>query len=126
MSRRRIGAWGEERFMQHLQEQGYQILARNWRVPEGEVDLVEQDGDTIAFVEVKTRTTHEYGGQRIVLRLLNATVFNKLPGRILNLMICWMHHGASMSLPLIGPLQGTSRGLNIMLMLSIVREISCD
>jgi putative endonuclease len=61
MSRRQIGAWGEERAMQHLQSQGYLILARNWRVPEGEVDLVAQDGDTIVFVEVKTRTTHEYG-----------------------------------------------------------------
>jgi putative endonuclease len=61
MDRQHIGAWGEECAMRHLHDQGYVVLARNWRAPEGEVDLVAQVGETIVFVEVKTRTTHEYG-----------------------------------------------------------------
>jgi putative endonuclease len=61
MKRHRIGAWGEEIARQYLETKGYRILARNWRTQEGEVDLVAQDGETIVFVEVKTRTSKEFG-----------------------------------------------------------------
>ena len=61
MKRHHIGAWGEEIASQYLEAKGYRILARNWRTQEGEVDLVAQDGETIVFVEVKTRTSKEFG-----------------------------------------------------------------
>jgi putative endonuclease len=61
MKRHHIGAWGEEIASQYLQTKGYRILARNWRTQEGEVDLVAQDGETVVFVEVKTRTSKEFG-----------------------------------------------------------------
>ena len=61
MKRHHIGAWGEEIASQYLEANGYQILARNWRTQEGEVDLVTQDGETIVFVEVKTRTSKDFG-----------------------------------------------------------------
>lgn len=41
--------------------QGYQILDRNWRVREGEVDLVLGAGGVVAFCEVKTRRGDAYG-----------------------------------------------------------------
>jgi putative endonuclease len=39
----------------------YVLIEKNFRVPEGEIDLVMQDGDIIVFVEVKTRTTDNFG-----------------------------------------------------------------
>lgn len=46
---------GEDLARQALQRRGYRILERNWRCRVGEVDLVAQDGDTLVFVEIKTR-----------------------------------------------------------------------
>lgn len=61
MRRRQIGEWGEAVALRHLESKGYRIRVRNWRTPEGEVDIVAQDGDTIVFVEVKARTTRDFG-----------------------------------------------------------------
>ncbi|HEY44422.1 MAG TPA: YraN family protein [Anaerolineae bacterium] len=61
MKRHHIGAWGEDIASQYLEAKGYQIRARNWRTQEGELDLVAQDGETIVFVEVKTRTSKDFG-----------------------------------------------------------------
>lgn len=38
-----------------LEARGLRVLARNWRCPYGEIDLVAEDGDELVFVEVKTR-----------------------------------------------------------------------
>ena len=43
------------------EDHGYEILERNWRRREGEVDLIVRKGRAVAFVEVKTRTTDAYG-----------------------------------------------------------------
>jgi putative endonuclease len=53
------GERGEEIAHFYLREQGYTIVARNWRVgaAKGELDLVGWEGDTLCFVEVKTRTS---------------------------------------------------------------------
>jgi putative endonuclease len=40
---------------------GYEVLERNWRRREGEVDLIVRRRRTVAFVEVKTRTTDTFG-----------------------------------------------------------------
>lgn len=51
-----LGAWGEEMAMQHLVKLGYAIMERNVKVGRYELDLIVSKGDTIAFVEVKTRS----------------------------------------------------------------------
>lgn len=56
-----LGRAGEVHAAQYLEAQGYVLLARNWRVREGELDIVAQEGDTLVFVEVKTRRTRTYG-----------------------------------------------------------------
>ncbi len=55
----RTGRRGEEDAYFHLRKLGYTMVARNFRSPRcrGEVDLIGWDGDTLCFVEVKTRTT---------------------------------------------------------------------
>jgi putative endonuclease len=53
------GRSGEEAAYFYLREKGYVIIARNYRSPRSrsELDLVGWDGDTLCFIEVKTRTT---------------------------------------------------------------------
>ncbi len=53
--KRQLGRRGEEIAAAYLRRQGYAILARNWRCPAGEVDIVAREGETLAFVEVRTR-----------------------------------------------------------------------
>ncbi|WP_306867661.1 YraN family protein, partial [Arthrobacter bambusae] len=44
-----------------LQTQGMWIMDRNWRCPEGEIDIVALDGDTLVIAELKTRRNLDYG-----------------------------------------------------------------
>jgi putative endonuclease len=59
--RRQLGRRGEQIAAQHLQQQGYEILTRNWRCEWGEIDIVAREGDTLAFVEVRTRRGERFG-----------------------------------------------------------------
>lgn len=59
--RRRLGAAGEARVAAWYEAAGYQVLARNWRVREGELDLVVRRGPVVAFCEVKTRSSSAFG-----------------------------------------------------------------
>ena len=54
-SRIRLGAWGERVAARHLKRSGYRIISRNFRAAGAEIDLVALDGETLVFVEVKTR-----------------------------------------------------------------------
>ncbi len=60
-ARQRLGRRGEELAAQRLQAEGYRLLARNYRCPAGEVDLVAQDGECLVFVEVRTRRGDRWG-----------------------------------------------------------------
>jgi len=60
-ARRRLGAEGEEAAAGWYTEQGYEVLARNWRVREGEIDLVLAGEGTLVFCEVKTRSSDRFG-----------------------------------------------------------------
>lgn len=51
-----LGKWGEQIAAQYLEEKGYSILARDWKDGHRDLDLVAMDGDTLVFVEVKTRS----------------------------------------------------------------------
>lgn len=56
-----LGRYGEELAERHLVAQGLQVLDRNWRCDEGEIDLVLRDGDVLVVCEVKTRTSIDFG-----------------------------------------------------------------
>ncbi len=56
-----LGKKGENLVVKLLKKQGCKILKRNYRTPFGEADIIAADGDEIAFVEVKTRTSVDYG-----------------------------------------------------------------
>lgn len=59
--RRTLGRLGESLAARELERRGYQIIARNWRCPVGEIDLVAERGDALVFVEVRTRRGDERG-----------------------------------------------------------------
>jgi len=56
-----LGQRGEQLAAEYLQAQGYTILARNWRCPSGEIDIVARHGDILVFVEVRARRAARYG-----------------------------------------------------------------
>jgi len=58
---RRLGIKGEEVAVGFLKKKGYKIVSRNFKSSVGEMDIVAEDGDTLVFVEVKTRTDDSFG-----------------------------------------------------------------
>lgn len=56
------GRLGEETASKYLEEKGYKIIERNWHYSKNaEIDIIAEDKGEIVFVEVKTRTTLNYG-----------------------------------------------------------------
>ena len=56
-----MGQRGEKVAQSFLAEKGYKILHVNWRNRKAEIDIIAMDGDTLVFVEVKTRRSNLYG-----------------------------------------------------------------
>jgi putative endonuclease len=56
-----LGHYGEEVAARHLAAAGLEILARNWRCAEGEIDIVARDRDALVICEVKTRSSGACG-----------------------------------------------------------------
>ena len=56
-----VGRWGEQVAAEHLAKAGLELLARNWRCAEGELDVVAREGDALVFCEVKTRSSVRFG-----------------------------------------------------------------
>lgn len=60
-SARDLGRTGEGIARRHLERKGYRIVAEGYRLHRGEIDLVAADGETLVFVEVKTRRGPDLG-----------------------------------------------------------------
>ncbi|HSG69457.1 MAG TPA: YraN family protein, partial [Planctomycetaceae bacterium] len=58
---RLFGDRGERLAVRHLKKSGLKIVARNYRNRFGEIDIIALDGQTIVFVEVKTRKSNAAG-----------------------------------------------------------------
>ncbi|PZE80392.1 YraN family protein [Curtobacterium sp. MCBD17_032] len=82
--RRSTGMTGERHAVEWLERRGFQIIDRNWRCARGEIDVVARTGDTIVFVEVKTRTGQSAGHP------FEAVTPQKL-ARIRRLVPAWFH-----------------------------------
>jgi putative endonuclease len=50
-----LGKFGEDLARNRLKDLGYRVLETNYRCPLGEIDLIARDGETLVFVEIKTR-----------------------------------------------------------------------
>ena len=56
-----LGKFGEESAIDLLKNNGYRILARNYKTKLGEIDIIARDKDTVCFIEVKTRHSDRFG-----------------------------------------------------------------
>ncbi len=59
--RLKLGREGEEEAVKFIKKQGYRILQTNFKTKSGEIDIIAEDKKVVAFIEVKTRSTTEYG-----------------------------------------------------------------
>ena len=64
-----LGKKGEVLATDYLVKNGYQILERNWRSGHKEIDIIALKDEVLAIVEVKTRTTEDYGDPDIAVGL---------------------------------------------------------
>lgn len=56
-----LGKLGEEMAVEFLQKNGYEILETNWVFQKAEIDIIAKTGNTLAIVEVKTRSSIDFG-----------------------------------------------------------------
>ena len=61
INNRKIGNFGEDLAVNFLERKGYRILARNYYIRGGELDIIAEQRDEVVFVEVKTRLSNIYG-----------------------------------------------------------------
>ena len=61
MRRKDTGILGEKFARDFLKKRGYRIIETNYRCPQGEIDIVARHKDTLAFIEVRTKTSLEFG-----------------------------------------------------------------
>lgn len=59
--RKILGDRSEEVALKYLKKRGYRLVARNYACPLGEIDLIMQDGETLVFVEVRSKSDDVHG-----------------------------------------------------------------
>jgi putative endonuclease len=57
----KLGEKGERLAIKFLNKKGYKVIKQNYRTPIGEIDIIAKDGETLVFIEVKTRESIAYG-----------------------------------------------------------------
>jgi putative endonuclease len=63
-----LGVAGETKVVNHLQQEGFTILKRNYRLKEGEIDIIAKKKELLIFVEVKTRAIPTYALSEVITR----------------------------------------------------------
>jgi putative endonuclease len=71
-----VGAWYETN--------GYEVVARNWRCSEGEIDLIARRGRTLVFCEVKTRSSEAFGSPAEAVGRVKQARLRRLAARFLD------------------------------------------
>lgn len=90
MKGRALGNWGEKVAAQYLTRTGYQIVARQYQIRQGEVDLIAQKGDILAFIEVKLRKNASF------MRAVEAVTLQKQNKLRLAAQAYWQEHPAAL------------------------------
>jgi len=67
MQKKELGKKGEEVALRFLKKKGYRIIEKNYVCKLGEMDIIAKEKDTLVFVEVKTRTTTEFGPPQLAV-----------------------------------------------------------
>ncbi|MDH4273261.1 MAG: YraN family protein [Candidatus Aminicenantes bacterium] len=58
---RALGRSGEDIAVTYLRKRKFRIVCRGFRFHKGEIDIIARDGDTLVFIEVKTRRNRQFG-----------------------------------------------------------------
>ncbi len=61
MERKPLGDLGEQLALDYLKKQGYKLIETNYRCRSGEIDIVARQKRCLVFVEVRTKSTWDYG-----------------------------------------------------------------
>lgn len=61
LSRKQVGALGEKLAADYLKKRSYKIMETNYRCPDGEIDIIAKHKGYLVFVEVRTKTSLEFG-----------------------------------------------------------------
>jgi putative endonuclease len=65
--KKELGKKGEEVALRFLKEKGYRIIEKNYVCKMGEMDIIAKEKDTLTFIEVKTRTSTEFGPPQLAI-----------------------------------------------------------
>jgi putative endonuclease len=84
VDRQALGRWGEDLAVRHLQAHGLEVLDRNWRCGDGELDVVAREDRTLVFVEVKARSGLQFGEPAEAVSLRKARRIHGLATRWLS------------------------------------------
>jgi putative endonuclease len=79
-----IGRYGEGLATTWLKKKGYTIIARNYRKPFGEVDIIARDRDCLVFIEVKTRRSRQFGTPAEAVTFKKQQQISKVAGEYLS------------------------------------------
>ncbi len=74
----RTGKKGENIAVAYLKSNGYRIVERNYKCLFGEIDIVAKDGDTVVFIEVKSRKSEEFGDPQVAVGLEKQKKISKI------------------------------------------------
>ena len=78
MQKKELGRKGEEIAIRFLKKKGYGILERNYVCKLGEMDIIAREKDTLAFIEVKTRTSSTFGPPQSAVNLTKQRQLSKV------------------------------------------------
>ena len=85
--KRKIGNFGENAAAKYLKRHGYRILCRSYVALENEIDIIARNKDTLAFIEVKTRSVQSDNGFE---SRPSASVTHEKQGKIIRAAKCFL------------------------------------
>src|SRR5512137_1106592 len=84
MQKKELGKRGEELALRFLKKSGYKIIEQNYVCKMGEMDIIAREKDTLVFIEVKTRTSIEFGPPQLAVNLSKQRQLSKVALNYLN------------------------------------------
>ena len=76
--KKELGKKGEDLALRYLKKNGYRIFERNYVCKMGEVDIIAKEKDTLAFIEVKTRTSTAFGPPQLAVNAAKQMQLSKV------------------------------------------------
>ena len=76
--KKELGKKGERLALRYLKKNGYRLIQTNYVCKLGEMDIIAQEKDTLAFIEVKTRTSTAFGPPQLAVNLAKQMQLSKV------------------------------------------------